>query len=135
MTKAIEWIQVRGDSMVQDGTYPKTGTRSVFAPCQCCDDWSSYPVDDTASFKRTARMGGFVYGGLRSDDWHFHLQPAGSGYLIIAGCRRFRSFKDARKHWFRTRGQTPLGDETFKILDAMEREARRRKFIKTSARP
>ena len=39
---------------------------------------------------------------------------------IRAGCRVFGCMADARDHWEKTRGGTPLGEETMAILDAME---------------
>ena len=41
----------------------------------------------------------------------------------IAGCRYF-TMAEAHEHWQRTRGGTPLGDETFAILDALKALAR-----------
>ena len=65
-----------------------------------------------------------IDGGLRSDGWRFLLTCLGDeGWRIKASCRNF-SPAEAREHWQRTRGGTQLGDETFAILDHMERLAK-----------
>jgi carbonic anhydrase/acetyltransferase-like protein (isoleucine patch superfamily) len=60
---------------------------------------------------------------VRSDGYTFTIAPTPDGPRIIAGCRYF-SFKQARKHWQETRGDTPLGEETFAILDLLEAQSR-----------
>jgi hypothetical protein len=45
------------------------------------------------------------------------------GVRVKAGCRNF-TLARAREHWNQTRGNTPLGLETFAILDFMETTAR-----------
>jgi hypothetical protein len=45
------------------------------------------------------------------------------GARVKAGCRNL-SMKAARKHWNDTRKGTPLGDETFAILDCLEAMAK-----------
>lgn len=57
-------------------------------------------------------------GPARSDGWFFFLQrlTGDEAPMVQAGCRRFTR-EQARKHWARTRGGTPLGDETTAILD------------------
>jgi hypothetical protein len=53
----------------------------------------------------------------RSDGYTFALLPQKDDtYRISAGCRLF-TFAEAEQHWSKTRGGTPLGDETFAILD------------------
>ena len=49
----------------------------------------------------------------------------GEGVRVKAGCRNL-SIKNARKHWKDTRKGTPLGNETFAILDCMEALAKAR---------
>lgn len=56
-------------------------------------------------------------GPFRSDGYQFVMNSDGG---IRAGCRVFHTMEEARKHWKRTRGGTPLGDETMKILDFLE---------------
>ena len=51
----------------------------------------------------------------RSDGYAFFLWHCQEGFFIKAGCRFF-TMKEARKHWKKTRGGTPLGDETMDIL-------------------
>jgi len=55
----------------------------------------------------------------RSDGYTFVYLPCSDGvHRIIAGCRYF-TIEEAREHWESTRGGTPLGDETFIILDSL----------------
>lgn len=58
-----------------------------------------------------------VVGPFRSDGYQFVMNGDGG---IRAGCRVFDTMAEARTHWQNTRGGTPLGDETFAILDALE---------------
>ena len=59
----------------------------------------------------------------RSDGYTFLVTPMASGSThIIAGCRNF-TFSEAREHWTRTRGGTPLGDESLALVDHLERMA------------
>ena len=51
----------------------------------------------------------------RSDGYEFFLWHCKEGFFVKAGCR-FMDMKEARKHWKKTRGGTPLGDETMDIL-------------------
>ena len=52
----------------------------------------------------------------RSDRYTFAAFRDDTGNIRIhAGCRRF-TIDEAREHWSRTRGGTPLGDETMAIL-------------------
>ena len=60
-----------------------------------------------------------LQGPIRSDGWQFMLTNLdGEGWRIKAGCRYF-TLDEAREHWQQTRGGTPLGNETFAILDAL----------------
>lgn len=54
---------------------------------------------------------------MRSDGYQFVLNADGG---VRAGCRSFDTLAEAREHWRKTRGGTPLGDETFAILDVLE---------------
>jgi hypothetical protein len=64
-----------------------------------------------------------VYGIVRSDRYVFVYVPCSDGKRrVIAGCRYF-TMEEAREHWRKTRGGTSLGDETFAILDCLEKLA------------
>ena len=60
---------------------------------------------------------------VRSDNYTFSVVSTPEGVRVIAGCRYF-SFEEARQHWTKTRANTPLGEETFAILDLLEAQAR-----------
>jgi uncharacterized protein YjbI with pentapeptide repeats len=66
-----------------------------------------------------------IQGPPRSDEYHFFLQKltADSQPMIKAGCRHF-TLPEAWKHWRATRSGTPLGEETFAILEYLEKVAR-----------
>jgi uncharacterized protein YjbI with pentapeptide repeats len=68
-----------------------------------------------------------VQGPCRSDGYWFFLQKLTGDEtpMVKAGCRYF-SMEDARAHWQKTRAGTPLGDETFAILDSLEAIAKAR---------
>ena len=66
---------------------------------------------------------------VRSDNYTFTIAPTPEGPRVIAGCRYF-SFEQAREHWIRTRGGTPLGEETMAILDLLEAQSRIHGFDK-----
>jgi hypothetical protein len=51
----------------------------------------------------------------------------GEGVRIKAGCRNM-TISEARAHWQATRGGTPLGDETFAIIDYLEKVAKIRGY-------
>jgi hypothetical protein len=62
-----------------------------------------------------------IWGPVRSDNYAFFLQrlTQDSEPMVKAGCRYF-TLPEARLHWQTTRGGTPLGVETFAILDCLE---------------
>jgi hypothetical protein len=61
-----------------------------------------------------------VSGVMRSDGYCFCYVPDAEGvFRVIAGCRYF-TMDEAKEHWQKTRGGTPLGAETMAILDAFE---------------
>ncbi len=71
---------------------------------------------------------------IRSDGYHFFLQQL-TGETephVKAGCL-YLTLPEAWKHWRETRAGTPLGEETFAILESLEKIARIRGYIKTSA--
>jgi hypothetical protein len=51
----------------------------------------------------------------RSDGYEFFLWHCEEGFFIEAGCHFF-TWDQASNYWTRTRGGTPLGDETLDIL-------------------
>lgn len=67
-------------------------------------------------------------GGQRSDGYRFVGWMKAGVLSIRAGCRNF-TMAEARVHWAETRGGTPLGDETFAILDHIERVAKVRGLL------
>lgn len=73
---------------------------------------------------RSANLGKtcLIDGGQRSDGFRFVGWPLQGKLQILAGCRSL-SIAKAREHWLKTRGGTPLGDETMAILDQIERVA------------
>ena len=60
-----------------------------------------------------------IDGGQRSDGYRFVGSVKDGELMISAGCRYF-TLAEAREHWARTRGGTPLGDETMAILTHIE---------------
>ena len=81
--------------------------------------------------------GGTIWGGSvvkvtppsagRSDGYLFLVLDQEDGTVrATAACRNF-TFEEARAHWSATRGGTPLGDETFRILAFLEAEHAARK--------
>lgn len=68
---------------------------------------------------------GLIVGPYRSDGYQFFLIQCKGVWHIIAGCRNFGSFKEARKHWKKTRGGTSLGVETMDILAFLEKRLKR----------
>jgi hypothetical protein len=63
-----------------------------------------------------------VDGGQRRDGYRFVGYVRDNALRIVAGCRDF-TMQEAREHWARKRGGTPLGDETMCLLDHIERVA------------
>jgi carbonic anhydrase/acetyltransferase-like protein (isoleucine patch superfamily) len=57
---------------------------------------------------------------LRSDGYTFCLYSHNHTLRITAGCRDF-TIEEAREHWTRTRGGTPLGEESLAIIDHLLR--------------
>ena len=67
-----------------------------------------------------------VQGAVRSDGYAFVLTNyKDEGVRLKAGCRNF-TLAEARQHWKETRDGTPLGAETFAILDCLEAMAKAR---------
>ena len=68
-----------------------------------------------------------IVGPTRRDGYRFLLTRTEPGpWRIKAGCRNF-TLPEAREHWERTRGGTPLGYETQRILAYLMGEAVARK--------
>jgi len=55
----------------------------------------------------------------RADGYEFFLWQTNAGWRVKAGCRLF-TLDEAWQHWERTRGGTPLGDESQDILTMFE---------------
>ncbi len=73
-----------------------------------------------------ANLSWFIQGPTRSDGYEFKLTKfKAESVMVRAGCRNF-TMKEARKHWNDTRKGTPLGNETFAILDCLEAMAKAR---------
>lgn len=71
-----------------------------------------------------------VQGACRSDGYWFQLQKLTGDVepMVKAGCRYF-TLVEAREHWQKTRGGTPLGEETMAILNCMKAMARVRGLL------
>ena len=71
-----------------------------------------------------------IQGPVRSDGHFFMLQrlTGDSEPMLKAGCHHF-SLEKAYTHWNKTRAGTPLGDETFAILDCLKALAKARGLI------
>jgi len=79
---------------------------------------------------RYANLSGadLVDGGQRSDGHRFVGWVLGGVLQIRAGCCNF-TIHEARDHWRKTRAGTPLGEETFVILDHIELVAKIRGLV------
>ncbi len=99
--------RVSGDAWVY-GDARVYGNAWVYGDARVSGDARVYKVNLTA---------------VRSDSYTFTIAPTPEGPRIIAGCRYF-SFEQAREHWAKTRGGTPLGEETMAILDLLEAQSR-----------
>ncbi len=64
-----------------------------------------------------------IVGGQRSDGWRFLAFKVDNDIMISAGCRYF-TVEQAREHWRATRGDTPLGKESFALLDGLMLQAK-----------
>ena len=85
-------------------------------------------VWDDARVSGSAQITSQICAAQRSDGYLFIIAPDKNHVLrIMAGCRYF-TIEEAREHWTKTRGGTPLGNETFAILDFLERAAAIRKL-------
>jgi hypothetical protein len=96
------------------------GNARVYGNAQVCDNaW----VCGDARVCGNARVCKPIISATRSDGYTFTLCARENDEpVIIAGCRYF-TFTQARTHWQSTRAGTPLGDETFSIIDHFERMA------------
>ena len=54
--------------------------------------------------------------GKRSDHYEFYMWNNNGVPWVKAGCRYF-SLEDGIEHWTKTRGGTPLFDETMRLLE------------------
>jgi hypothetical protein len=104
---------VSGNAKVS-GTALVYGTALVFGNAQVYD---TAEVSGNALVYGNAQISKSFTAIVRSDGYTFIYVPCADGIKrIIAGCRYF-TMEEARAHWSTTRGGTPLGDETMKILD------------------
>ena len=115
---------VSGDARVS-GNAQVYGDAQVYGNAQVYGDAQ---VSGNAQVYGNARVSGVNAFTPRSDGYAFSITPTPDGPRIIAGCRYF-TFPEAREHWQKTRGGTALGEETFAILDFLERIAEIRGFI------
>jgi hypothetical protein len=91
-----------------------SGNALVYDNAQVSDNAQ---VFDNAKVFGNAQISKSFTAIVRSDGYTFIYVPCADGIKrIIAGCRYF-TMEEARAHWSTTRGGTPLGDETMKILD------------------
>lgn len=128
----VTWRRVSKNEDIETGTWPVIdGT--LYAGCSCCTPGHimTWPIDG----KLTRKPIKTIYGGVRSDGYPFLMQFSQKDvYSVRAGCRHFTSLADARNHWKGTRGGTILGNETMKILEKMERAARKARLLSKAAR-
>ena len=110
--------QVSGDARVY-GNAQVSGDARVYGNAQVYGD---------ARVSGNARVSKVNLTAVRSDNYTFTVAPTPEGPRVIAGCR-YLSFEQAREYWARTRGGTPLGEETFAILDLLEAQARIHGFM------
>jgi uncharacterized protein YjbI with pentapeptide repeats len=76
-------------------------------------------ADLGGAYLRDADLGKqwIIQGPTRSDGYFFNLTNlTGEGVRVKAGCRNFTA-PEAIEHWTRTRGGTPLSDESLAIVD------------------
>ena len=81
-----------------------------------------YGAKIKANGQSASRSDGYEFRSLLLDD---------DTIRIKAGCRWF-TFTEARAHWERTRGGTPLGDESLALVDHLERMAKIAGWIKAT---
>ncbi len=74
------------------------------------------------------RSANIIHCGTRSDGYEFYAHVKNGDLFIKAGCRYF-NISNAREHWTKTRGGTPLGDESMALLDNAERLAKIRGML------
>ena len=85
--------------------------------------WGDARIWGNARILGDAQIDGCVPQAQRSDGYTFACFRLEDGTTrVTAGCRFF-TFAEARDHWTRTRGGTPLGDETITILRFLRRRA------------
>ena len=108
-----------------------SGNAWVYGNAQVSGDARVYgnaQVYGDARVSGNARVSKVNLTAVRSDNYTFTVAPTPEGPRVIAGCR-YLSFEQAREYWARTRGGTPLGEETFAILDLLEAQARIHGFM------
>jgi len=121
--------QVYGDAWVYGNTWVSGdaqvyGNARVYGDAQVYGDawvYGNARVYGNAQVSGNARVSKPIVVATRSDGYTFTLTHQGKNAPRIAAGRRFFTMKEAREHWTRTRGGTPLGAETDSILDHFER--------------
>jgi len=121
--------QVSGDAWVYgdarvSGDAQVYGNARVYGDAQVYGDawvYGNARVYGNAQVSGNARVSKPIVVATRSDGYTFTLTHQGKNAPRIAAGRRFFTMKEAREHWTRTRGGTPLGAETDSILDHFER--------------
>ncbi len=106
-------------AVIGDGAY--IGPQSVIG--ECVQIVSGATVGEGSIIRETPMQ------IMRSDGYVFLVAWAKGELRVTAGCRTL-TLPDARLHWQLTRGGTPLGDETFAILDILERFAPRKPRVR-----
>lgn len=97
--------RVYNDAVVY-GDAQVSGNARGFGNARVCGD---------ARVSGNARVWERVTYTYRSDGYKFHVFATPGGPRILAGCRWFK-FNEAEAHWIKTRGGTPLGDESLEIV-------------------
>ena len=98
----------------------EAAARAALATNKRCRDCTN--CSDCSDCSRVSSVAtSLVIGPTRSDGYQFVMSKSGS---VHAGCRVMPSLAEAREHWTRTRGGTPLGLETMLILDYLEAAAK-----------
>ena|ERR1700719_4451996 len=100
-----------------------------------CDDDDAMSIKLGMSVKWAIKSGAYLGGAYLGDQWIIQGPVRSDGYafflqklkdddkpMVKAGCR-YVTIPEAHAHWTETRGGTPLGEETFAILDFLERAA------------
>jgi hypothetical protein len=123
-------IEAQEGELPRSGVWPLVGSKTVVAPCGCCNDWGVYVCQPSQIISVSKKAPpGVIHGGKRSDGYHFFLFKKGKSVVVRAGCRNF-SLRQARKHWGEDYCDERLGRWSLKTVAAMEKKAIQRGWIK-----